>query len=225
MPMEKYYTIFYDSQNIYFPVKAALNPYNGRAAWCGGFPQFFGGRADGGESVGGALAREVVEESLGTYSLNAGSLPLLYEGNVGGGGRYVSGGFFCSRNFTRSSSFSWPSTLAEWNDYLPKYREMCGIATASIQTCLTALNMPPGLRFPAGAAALPRLPVLANTLLAAALATLPQWAQGQVSDVVYGDPLPTEDEPGFDFLTSETLIAFGAFFMEWNARSLPTATN
>jgi hypothetical protein len=224
MAMSKFYVLFYDGQNIYFPVKAELNPYNGRPAYCGGFPQFFGGKPDGGETVGEALTREVLEESIATYALNPGSLPLIYEGNVGGD-HFVHGGFFCSRNFTRSTTYVWPATENDWEDYRPPYREMCGIASASIQTCLTALNMPPGLRYPGGAAGLPRLPALANTLTQAALATLPQWAQGQVSNVTYGDPLPTKGQPGFDFLTSETLVAFGAFFMEWNARTLPVPSN
>ncbi len=92
MPMSKYYVVLYDSKNIYFPVKARYSPYNNQLAFCGGYPQFFGGRSDSDEGVVDALVRETSEESINTYTLTDGSLPLIYEGNVGGEDRPVHGG-------------------------------------------------------------------------------------------------------------------------------------
>ncbi len=221
MPMSKYYVVLYDSKNIYFPVKARYSPYNNQLAFCGGYPQFFGGRPDSDEGVVDALVRETSEESINTYTLTDGSLPLIYEGNVGSGDRPVHGGFFCSPGFAKSTTYQWPASREDWQHYPRKCREMCCVASAPISDCMAALNMPPGLRYPGGAALLPNRPQLANALQQSAIATAPDWAQQQMPDVDFTVPPDELSEDAVEFLNSESLIAFAAFMIEWNVKSLP----
>ena len=81
--------------------------------------------------------------------------------------------------------------------------------------------MPPGLRYPGGAALLPNRPQLANALQQSAIATAPDWAQQQMPDVDFTVPPDELSEDAVEFLNSESLIAFAAFMIEWNVKSLP----
>ena len=68
--MPRYYVIPYAEPNLHVPVKAYLNPYNGRSAYASGMPQFFGGKADSGEDREAVLKRELSEESRGSMTLH-----------------------------------------------------------------------------------------------------------------------------------------------------------
>ena len=69
--MPKYYIMLVDQgQNeMYVPVKAFLNPYDGQAAFASGMPQFFGGTADGDEGPSTVLDQEIAEESRRSLEL------------------------------------------------------------------------------------------------------------------------------------------------------------
>jgi hypothetical protein len=69
--MPKYYIMLVDQgQNeMYVPVKAFLNPYNGQAAFASGMPQFFGGTAEGEEGPATVLDQEIAQESRRSLEL------------------------------------------------------------------------------------------------------------------------------------------------------------
>lgn len=69
--MARVYTIFYDNDSIYFPVKTKNTPYQPvqPAYYCADMPVFFGGKTNRGETELSALKREVNEESQGHYQL------------------------------------------------------------------------------------------------------------------------------------------------------------
>ena len=51
------------------PIKARLNPYNNKPAFCAGMPQFFGGTHNSSRPPLYHIQKEVNEESRGTYEL------------------------------------------------------------------------------------------------------------------------------------------------------------
>lgn len=84
--VEKVYCIVKKGGNYYIPVKAELNPYNGKPAYLACLPNFFGGNKQHNETIEEALIREVREESQGSINiegLGAGELHPLYQGQIG----------------------------------------------------------------------------------------------------------------------------------------------
>lgn len=53
------------------PVKALINPYNGRPAYCAGMPQFLGGTDDKDQPVPVVLEYEITQESRRTLKLTS----------------------------------------------------------------------------------------------------------------------------------------------------------
>jgi len=83
--MPKYYIMLVDQERneMYTPVKAFLNPYNGQAATASGMPQFFGGTDETDDPPAVALERELAEESRRSLELTSGSPPELFDsGNM-----------------------------------------------------------------------------------------------------------------------------------------------
>jgi len=69
----KYYVMLIDptNQQMRVPVKALLNPYNGRPAYCAGMPQFFGGTDNDDQPPPVVLDQEVTQESRRSLELTA----------------------------------------------------------------------------------------------------------------------------------------------------------
>lgn len=200
--MVKAHVLLYDDNNVYFPVKAALNPYDGTAAYCAGSPQFFGGRV-GYETQRAALRRETAEESQLTYLLDNSPLMQLYEVFIGppdDGEDYF---FYASDARRNPAQRQWPPDLVTWQAYPPEFREMCCIVNTPIAGLITALGVPPGVVPQLPPWQLPGLPTLAAALVDAAVAGAPGWAQPQVRLV-----------PSEEFLASETLVAFACFVLD-----------
>lgn len=104
--MPKYYVMLVDSakQQMRVPVKAALNPYNGKPAYCGGMPQFFGGTAAKDESPADSLKKEVGEESRRTLALTTDSpVPLFADMDQ-------------DMYFYRAGRDGWQPTGTAWGD-------------------------------------------------------------------------------------------------------------
>ena len=73
--MPKYYITLIDlnANQMLVPVKANLNPYNNKTAYCTGMPQFFGGTDDTDQPPAIVLEKEITEESRRTLELISGS--------------------------------------------------------------------------------------------------------------------------------------------------------
>jgi hypothetical protein len=83
--MPKYYLMLVDQEQgeMYVPVKALLNPYDGQPAFASGMPQFFGGTDETDDPPAVALERELAEESRRSLELTSGSPPEFYDsGNM-----------------------------------------------------------------------------------------------------------------------------------------------
>lgn len=193
--MTKAYVVLYDNNNFYYPVKASTSPYNGGATYCGGSPQFFGGKVDYGETNLGALRRETAEESALTYVLSNSALLQVMETTTGDEPYY----FYMSNRWQKPAEHSWPASSAAWNAYPPEFREMCCIVSVSINSCITALGLTKGQEPTQAPWQLSTLPQLAETLVNAAVSGAPAWAKTMVETV-----------PSSEFLASETLVAFAA---------------
>jgi hypothetical protein len=96
------------------PIKADLNPYNGRPSFAGGTPQFFGGSPQGNQLQ--TMQQEVREESRGTYQLNAISGPVFHAPPANEDLNTYD--FYYSTN--------WQATGTQWNNNVttPQEREM-----------------------------------------------------------------------------------------------------
>ncbi|HKR24827.1 MAG TPA: hypothetical protein VJS15_06175 [Allosphingosinicella sp.] len=72
-----------ERQEMRVPVKALLNPYNGRNAFCAGMPQFFGGTDDDDQPPPAVLENEITQESRRTLELTSDSPPHFFDsGNM-----------------------------------------------------------------------------------------------------------------------------------------------
>jgi len=83
--MPKYYVMLVDRERgeMYVPVKALLNPYDGQPAFASGMPQFFGGTDDSDEAPAIVLEQELAQESRQSLELTSGSPPEFYDsGNM-----------------------------------------------------------------------------------------------------------------------------------------------
>jgi hypothetical protein len=83
--MPKYYIMLVDQERgeMYVPVKAFLNPYNGQAAFASGMPQFFGGTDDDDQPPATVLDQELGQESRRSLELTSGSPPEFFSsGNM-----------------------------------------------------------------------------------------------------------------------------------------------
>ncbi|HEV2816522.1 MAG TPA: hypothetical protein VGW40_04795 [Allosphingosinicella sp.] len=83
--MPKYYLMLVDQERgeMYVPVKAFLNPYDGTAAFASGMPQFFGGTDNSDDPPVMALEQELAQESRRSLELTSGSPPHFFtSGNM-----------------------------------------------------------------------------------------------------------------------------------------------
>ncbi len=83
--MPKYYVTLIDraSNQMQVPVKADLNPYNQRQAYCAGMPQIFGGTDMDDRPPAIVLGQEVTQESRRTLKLTSDSPSYFFtEGNM-----------------------------------------------------------------------------------------------------------------------------------------------
>ncbi|HTQ13898.1 MAG TPA: NUDIX domain-containing protein [Rhizomicrobium sp.] len=198
--MTRAYVVFNDSNNLYFPVKAALNPYTGEEAYCGGLPQFFGGKVDAQETNPDAVRREVAEESHLTYLLTAKSLLQVMQSTMAideKEEKFEDWYFYLTDKWRKPTEHKWPETLQTWRMCPAKFREMCFVASAPIGKLLGALGLKEGDELDTAPWLLEKLPKLADALVEAALGTAPSWAKSML-----------ETQPTKDFLQSETLDGF-----------------
>lgn len=199
--MTKYYVILSNENEVAFPIKAVLSPYEDPytrkvgPARCGGMPQFFGGRAGYRETPLAFLKREVQQQTINTFSLDATDEELrdVLTTTVNGE-RYV---FFRSERWSQNAKDQWPKEEF-WNLLEPEYREMCWIAKIpkrTFQTGDTAIS--------------DKTTKLEVLLLFNRIATLnaPQWVKDQVAKASV--------KQFADFATSETLTAFFKFLRCW----------
>ncbi len=188
--MEKDYIILFDSTKVYYPVKAAENPYNRKKAYCAGLPQFFGGAADDGEGRLETLQREVWEESLKFFRPNQagyGVYQATYEDNSRND---VTCNFFCSDDWKQYATLDkWP-TYDQWSYYAPKYGEMCWVASAPKIAFKNAVKRDE----------------IAKVLVKEAAAGAPEWAKSMM-----------EKAPTKQFMDSLTLGAFATFVQVWTS--------
>jgi hypothetical protein len=198
--MTKAYVLLNDSNNIYYPVKASTNPYNGKSTYCAGSPQFFGGKVNRGEYNIDALLRETAEESILTYLLQDEPITQIMQASVGPEESAEDYYFYSSGSWSKSTDHKWPSTDDAWDELPPEFREMCCVVSAPINTLISALGLTKGQEPDVAPYDLPTLPALATALVNAALAGAPSWAKPMIKTV-----------PSEEFLDSETLKAFACF--------------
>jgi ADP-ribose pyrophosphatase YjhB (NUDIX family) len=198
--MTKAYVVLYDANNVYYPVKASTNPYNGKSTYCAGSPQFFGGKVNYDEINQDAVLRETAEESALTYLLENQPMTQVLQAKVGQKDSAEDYFFYMSADWSKSTDHKWPSTDDAWDGYPPEFREMCCIVSAPINTLISALGLTKGQEPEVAPWDLPTLPALATALVNAALAGAPSWAKPMIKTV-----------PSEDFLNSETLNAFACF--------------
>jgi len=189
----KNYAILYNDTEVIFPVKAYLNPYNNKRAYCAGQPQFFGGKDEDDEGPLKSLQREVSEESLQFFEI-AELGPKIYTGTYQANNfEDVTCNFYCTAEWKATDDLSnWPS-LKNWQKYSDKYREMCWVGTVpkkSFSSVSSASDV-------------------AAVLISSAPNNAPAWAQNQMAK-----------NASPDFLDSLTLQAFTAFVTAWNESKL-----
>ncbi|MBS0535881.1 MAG: hypothetical protein JSR72_17655 [Proteobacteria bacterium] len=189
--MPKRYVILCDDDIVVFPIKAAINPYDGSPAFLAGEPNFFGGADARREDPLTTLQREVREESVGTYEIHGYDINAISQGSYRQNRRLVQCEFCISRNWTMTGPWPDEGTWLQGDD---DEREMCFVAAMPLQ------NLDQFIGVPVTANAL--FPVL----MEGARATAPQWARAQFRDV-----------PSRAFAESLTGRAFAAFVTGWAA--------
>lgn len=199
--MTKYYVILSNETEVVFPIKAVLNPYEdpytrkSGPARCGGMPQFFGGRAGYRDKLPTFLKRQVQQQSINTYSLDASEESLReIETTAVSGERYV---FYRTERWSPVQGDGWP-TDEFWSLLEPEYRQMCWIAKI------------PKTTFQTGAAAISDTTTKLDVLLllnSVATRSAPGWVKEQVRKASV--------KQFSDFALSETLTAFYKFLRSW----------
>ncbi|PMZ85843.1 MULTISPECIES: hypothetical protein [unclassified Pseudomonas] len=101
----------------YWGVKSLLNPYNGAAAWCAGFPSVFGGNDDD-DNTYVTCAKETTEESHRKIELDPAVFQLLWTTKVGFT-HYI---YYYARGF----NFSPNAVLSLAQAAMPSYQEGTG---------------------------------------------------------------------------------------------------
>lgn len=189
--MSKNYVILFDSTKMYYPVKAAENPYDNSKAYCAGLPQFFGGAVDKGEGKLETLQREVQEESLKIFLPTEVGYRVHQASYESGRGRAVVCGFYCTEKWKQFGSLDkWPS-YETWSFYSAKYREMCWIASVSKIAFKNATKRDD----------------IAKVLVTEAATGAPEWAKAMM-----------EKAPTKEFMESLTFDAFETFVEIWISR-------
>lgn len=193
MTTTKNYGILYNENSVIFPVKAALNPYNQKPAYCAGEPQFFGGADEKEEGPLTSLKREVGEESLYFFRIKELGTNVYTGTYQNSKEEDVKCKFYCTQQWVADKDLNdWPD-FDTWNMYGNKYKEMCWVATAP-KSAFSSVSTDQDV---------------AGALLRCSPVGAPKWAQSQMMK-----------EPSSSFLESLTLQAFTAFVKAWNASEL-----
>lgn len=200
--MTKYYVIFSKEDEVVFPIRAVLSPYEDRftrktvPAPCGGMPQFFGGRAKQNEAPLAFLKQEVQRQSIKTFRLEGSANDLKeVQTAIVNSERCV---FYRTEQWTKNPSDEWP-TEEFWKLLEPEYREMVWVAKV------------PKIKFEEGATPIgdtaTKLDVL-KILTNVAAQDAPVWVKNQLKG--------TSVKQFADFATSETFTAFYKFLDCWS---------